>query len=162
MATVSSRMPVPATTHSLVLKASLMRRNRLPPNLEERGNGCTLALPPEIALIYSSFVLIILTPLATTRDINPTSTKNGKLLAVLGSSVGGSGNSGGGTCTKTSAISTSSSVGFWAFRGAVFIATTCGSCIVLAGMVVFGSSSAGMDGTGALFTLANSTAFGFG
>lgn len=115
---------------------------------------------PRVTVDHSSFVLTTLTPLAATRDINPRSTRNGKLLAVLGSSAGASGNS--GACRKTSVISTYSSVGFWALSEAVFIAMTCGSCIVVAGMVVFTSSSGGIEGTGALFTLANATALGLG
>jgi hypothetical protein len=34
--------------------------------------------------------------------------------------------------------------------------------MLVAGIVMFGASSTGMDGTGALFALANATAFGFG
>jgi hypothetical protein len=79
-------------------------------------------------------------------------------LAVFGNSSGGAAT----TIVKTSVISTSSSVGVCAFNSLLLNSKTFGSCIVVAGCRVFGASSAGMDGTGVLFTLASSNAFGFG
>src|SRR5271155_756897 len=106
-----------------------------------------------------AFAAANLRPTPAPIDKRPTRPIRGKGLAVVGN-VGGSGAS--ADTANTSAISTSSSVGFCAFKGAWLIATMWSALTVEAGFIVFAANSAGIDGTGVLFALANAVAFGFG
>src|SRR5271170_2919650 len=119
-------------------------------------------LPSELrftSMGYLAFAAANLRPTPAPIDKRPTRPIRGKGLAVVGN-VGGSGAS--ADTANTSAISTSSSVGFCAFKGAWLIATMWGALTVAAGFIVFAANSAGIDGTGVLFALANAVAFGFG